>query len=369
MQTVHAYLPEQEQRRLRLFSDVPVFSDGYKETYNSLESVLLFVQRHFANYIDISCMIPASFIMEAQDKVTESLQLIEQGLGKSGIDKKCKEIIMKPLYNLIATDVATHSVTREHLLYLEALNTELVELFNAYDDDEISQKLHKCLMYLNFNDVGYFTHVTDLMKNELNTYVTAKYKLMKLYEMEAYNNQLPVKEGIAYNLKGVFLKQQLKEWITDEIKLVKQRAEVEEAPALPADFAKLFDIKVFLDLSGDQTAYLVDLLYKVGIIKKKVVKARLMELASYFIATEREENLSGESLRKKMYNPGAAIVESVREVLRDLLNKTHSNILLLVPLTYLIIRMAQANASVTCLTLALFFSAHFTYLLPPLQNK
>ena len=86
-----------------------------------------------------------------------------------------------------------------------------------------------------------------------------------------------------------------------------------------------------------------------------------MEFVTHFIATKNSTNLSVDSALKKMYKPGASIVDSVRNILRHILTVTHTNIILFLPLIELIIRMAQKNASVTCLTLALLFLAHFIY--------
>ena len=364
METVYAYLPEQEQRRLNRFSDVPALTDGYKKIYNYFEDVLQFIQRHFTRYIDISCMIPASRLMEAQDKVTESLALIEQGLGKSDIDPICREIIMKPLYHLIATDAAAHTVTYEKLLYLNELHTGLTDLFTRYSDDNISQKLRERLIYLNFNDPDYYTYVTESIMKDAEENLTSIHKLVLFYEFENEYDQLLVKPGISYIPEEKCLKEELREWITKRIEHIKRTTEILQAPVLPVDFAKFLAYKIFVDMSIEQVSYIVNVLYDKEIIGNDVTKKSIMEFVTYFITTKNGNNLSVKSAINKMYNPGAALVDSVRSLVKYFLTITSPHLLLLIPLTELIIRMAQNNASVTCLTLALLFLAHFIYDFP-----
>ena len=162
------------------------------------------------------------------------------------------------------------------------------------------------------------------MNRELLVAETLSGKLEKLAFYYKVVNQSLVKPGLVFDLSSPSLKEQLSEWILEEILYLERKQQLSVAfPGSAEDQVKK-DFKLVFDMSVSQFAYFIKTLIETGVIQNKNI-SELIRFLSKFVKTKRSESISHESFRIKYYNPEENTKGAIRNLLHTAIGYINSN--------------------------------------------
>lgn len=286
----------------------------YQDSYNGLEELLSFVERHFTKYFDQDAKAPEAYIAITRKDILDDFKKIEVGLFGKSVDSRLVEIMLFALRKII-DDEPVKDISYRKVLYAKELQKELSTLVENKDQTRDSNEALRNLMYyLNYNSVksfAYHTHYIDVLLSETETRAEMIEKLSYILKTI---NQAQVKPGISYNINAPTLKSQLNSYIIEEIEhlqRVHQLTNLSGSRSLDALFSSL---KIKLEMSVAQAAYLIKVFIEANLVLNQNI-TELLRFLSRFLITKRSESISYDSLRSKYYNVEQSTKESVRNIL------------------------------------------------------
>lgn len=310
MDTVHKELPDKQQKGRWI--------DGFKEVFQALDELLIFIQHHFGAYMNIDKSMPVYTITLAQNQFTGSLPFFEQGFSEAGIDAEYWDILMPYLFELSNADGTSY----RRMAYLKELHQELTVFFMRGSEDFLTD-LQNLLVFLNFNDYRYCAFMIKLLANHIASFTTFKSKLCQLSIMLKLIKQTPVKAGLSLIPSEPTLQKQLEKWIKNEMNSLEYLYQKQDQVPAASDMAKLMTYKNKVFMSVDQCAYMVHLNIETGIYEKKMNQTRYSEFFGQFHSTLETDWPAAGSFRSKIRRKDPAVVESVREILHKQLKQTY----------------------------------------------
>lgn len=132
-------------------------------------------------------------------------------------------------------------------------------------------------------------------------------------------NQLPVKPGLVYKPGLPSLKEQLGNWICEELYYLEKKQKLILPATIQNDKNQVSYGKIHTDLSVSQLALGVKLLVDAKVITNKN-STELMSMVARAFKTDRQEVISEDSLRNKSYNFETSTVEKLKDKIIGLLN-------------------------------------------------
>ncbi|PSL40532.1 hypothetical protein CLV51_1311, partial [Chitinophaga niastensis] len=310
--------------------DVPsienTWSNLYKIIYSNLAELLFFLEQKFARYLDIDCKIPASYLITAQAKFQQDIEVLKESFAALNIDGQLLSIALLPFTEFLNASHTAYSITYQQLLYLREMGKSLFELLDASEEGEdLTDKLQGLLLYLNFNGIRHFQYWTSIVSSEIESLSTTREKLDRLMFLQKKISQATVKPGFIFNRLRAPLQSKMQSWLAEEIGYQKERGSLSSNVHLPDELSRWKDFKIQTVFSVPQLGHILKLLLDSGLYLNKN-RSEVLDFFSHFFTSVKQDNVSPGSLRSNFYKDNAAVSKAVRDILMDLVNRSHKGL-------------------------------------------
>jgi hypothetical protein len=288
-----------------------------------LEEILRLIENSFQNYFDLDTQIPELTRERVLKALKESSILLEGNLSKFKIDLALLSICVSAVTDLLKEPDL--KITYRKVSWIKELIAELLQLGETSQEGaSLNTEVQSMLLHLNYNTTFYLKYCTEIISRELSVDETLTGRLEKLAFHYKVVNQSIVKPDFVFNLSSPSLKEQLSEWILEEIQFLERKQQLSSVFSAPAEEHLKKDFKLVFDMSVSQFAYFIKTLTETGVIQNKNV-SELIRFLSKFVKTKRSENISYESFRIKYYNAEDNTKGAVRNLLHTAIGYINNN--------------------------------------------
>lgn len=304
-------------------SDLYEFSNNYdkidclKITYIYLEKLLRFLEKEYRNYLNVNIQIPYRSTLVKEFELTNKLKIVKSKLLESNIDDQLLKLVYEPLLKITTLNIQ-EKLTYYELNYCSEFILILYKQFNFVNISE--QTIKECLFTLNFNSIEFFDNLTDDILSELSKQENNIQKIDTLYRLLKNYNQKQTRTFIKYNENLPSIKEQIINWIDEEIDYLSKKIKLEENQ-LTNISSNEDKIKFLTGLSVAQLSYFFALLMETGIIKHKN-QIDIFRFISENFKTANTDKISTGSIKSKYYNIESTTKNIVREKIVELLGLT-----------------------------------------------
>ncbi|PZR19357.1 MAG: hypothetical protein DI539_14280 [Flavobacterium psychrophilum] len=299
------------------------FTDLYQFAGSMLEGLLEFIERHFTKYFDQDTKAPESYIILAGSDLVKGFGDLQDQLKQLEADPYLIELALHPLKKFIE-NIPSGQISYRKIIYVKEVHKELSRVIHAGKrNDEVNEDVRLILLYLNFNTIKYFRYYTNYVNALLREIDSASGRIERLSYLLKTINQTQVKPEVGYNRAIRTLKDQLVDWISEEIFYLEKMYQINEKN-LSVGGALTDDFKLRTEMSVSQLAYLLKVFIETKIIHNKNV-SELIRFFSRFFQTKRLENISYESFRVRYYNTEDSTKRSVRNILLLMVDHINKN--------------------------------------------
>lgn len=304
-------------------SDIYQLSSNYdkidclKICYIYLEKLLRFIEKEFKHYLNENIQIPYRSILVKEYEITDKLNELKSRLLGSSINDELLKLVYEPLLKISTINI------QEKLTYYDFnyCTDFILILHHQLDFENITEKSIKdCLFDLNFNALNFFDILVFNTKSLLNETENNIQKIDVLYHELKYYNQKQTRNFIRYNTKLPSIKEQIINWIEEEIEYLTKKIKL-EANHFTTIANNEEKIKFLTSLSVAQLCYFFALLIESGIIDHKNQSDIFRFIADNFKTTNTNK-ISTDSIKSKYYNIETSTKNTVREKIIKLLNLT-----------------------------------------------
>jgi len=287
-----------------------------QELYFSLQELLIFVEKHFAQYFDMDVWIPENYRLIVFDDIQQSITAIEAGLTAKGFEKELMAVTLAPFAEFLRQG-SSNEVTYRRIMFLKELRKDLLYLIEDKEPQtavDINVRLQWTLFGLNYNSREYVAYCTRQIKIFIDETDEIGEKLERLALVQKLIHQQSLKPTFSYDPGRKMLPLLLEDWMDQEIQYWETRKanqmpdEGEENTSKPGKF------KLRVDLSVAQLAFLIRVFVEVNIIQSPNVKL-LVKYVSRIFQTKRSSNLGTGSIYGKYYNAEDSTRKTVKEML------------------------------------------------------
>lgn len=283
-------------------------------TKRTIEELLHFIERHFTRYFNQDAKAPEAYIALTGEALVKAMNEYNDELKKGNVNDRLIALVLAPLRKFIER-MGSGKLTYRDIMYVSEVGKELKRRLIP-GNSKLHESIRYTFLYLNYNTIQYFNYYTGYILDQVKTSDNAPEKIEKLSYVLKTINQTQVKPGIAYNSVYPPLKEQLVDWISEEIAYQERTFQLTQklmpSGSLPGDF------KIQLDMSLSQLAYMLRIFIDMKMIQNKNLSAILRFFSrSYQV---RQQNISYESFRVRYYNPEESVRKSVRSLLLQLVD-------------------------------------------------
>lgn len=297
------------------------YKDLYQFCHTCLEELLSFVEHYFAKYFDHDAKAPASHLAVARKSAKENQKKFQAALADRNADPRLIDLLLRTLKK-ISDKGDDHNITYRKVVYVKEVQKELSLLLNNESVKDIDESLREIMYYLNYNSYRVLTyhahHITSLLDNA----ETRAEKIEKLSFLLKTVNQAQVKPGIKYHPHGLSLKDQLNNYLVEELQYHERLLVAKNSPEVQEPTLQGFKLKFTASVS--QMAYLLKILIETKIILNNNLSQILHFLVKY-VVTKKSEAISHGSFRSKYYVVESGTKESVRNMLMTLVHYIDKN--------------------------------------------
>lgn len=318
------YFHPEEAVKIYEVSDEKTSTNLYKYVYQCLEDLLTYIEKYFSKYFSLRAKIPDCYKLIAIRDFQECFPDVESSLKEMSASEKLLHVVFLPIKRF-TEDKHKEDISFRKLIYLKSMLKELKDLSAMkLNNADLNQKIICNLTYLNYNSYRFFGYCTEHIKKHYQQEDTLCGQIEKLAWFYKNISQAQVKPGVSYKPKQKPLKENLLEWIDEEMGFLEKRKQltlnlpVNKYEGLPLDF------KINTNLSVSQLAYLIKLFMESGVMLNRNQR-EVLRFMSQFTRTKRAENVSAESLRTKFYNVEHNTKETVKDILIDMVNHIRKN--------------------------------------------
>lgn len=309
-------LADEVATRFESTADIQIPSDNIGYFYHAIEELLQFIERHFSKYFDQDAKAPASYITRIGGDVVKWYREYNEKLTAQHIDTSLIELALYPFKRFIE-QIPGGPITYRKIIYVKEIQKDLSQTLASNDSQHIDQEIRNNFIYLNYNTLKYFRFYTNYVVSLTANIESLSTRIEKLSYQLKVINQTQVKPGVSYNRTIRSLKDQIVDWLAEEIAYLERLHERNEKNSAAVTVDETFRIKT--EMSVSQLAYLVKLLVDIKIIQNQNISDVMRFFAKFFQA-KRLERISYESFRVRFYNAEDGTKRSVRSILLSLVD-------------------------------------------------
>lgn len=294
--------------------------DCLKLTFIFAEKILALLESEYCSFIDQSIKISNHNILKAQSELAHQCEFIKAKINNTKLNNELTKVAFSPITKFQNNSVNERLTNFEFNYCYKYINKTYKQL--KRDEMELSNEvLSDWLFEINLNTLSFFDYLTEKYKSELRLLDSVNQRLETLYFFLKNLNQKPNGISIKFRTKIPPIKQQLINWLEEEIDYLRKKMMLENNTTSTA--AEETKIKLHSGLTVAQLSYFSNLLLKTDIIKNENQSEVIQFMATNF-KTNVTDKISPESFRSKYYNVEDSTKHFVREKIIDLLNLTKS---------------------------------------------
>lgn len=284
--------------------------------YSCLEELLSFIEYYFPKYFDQDVKAPQSHVASAKKSAKEDLKRFQIELTNRNADPRLIDLVLRTLKSI--SDKSS-VITYRKVLYVKEIQNALSRLLDdTIEINDIDESLRQVMYYLNYNSHKVLTYHAHYITSLLDRADTRADKIERLSFLIKKVNQAQVKPGIKYHPHGPSLKDQLNNYLVEELEY-QQRLQQGSKNLPDVSEQSSQEFKLRLSVSVSQMAYLLKILLETKLILNNNLSQILQFLVKH-VVTKRSETISAGSFRSKYYDVENSTRESVRNMLLSLVH-------------------------------------------------
>jgi hypothetical protein len=286
----------------------------YQEVSRLMHNILDFIAEFFTGYIDYNESLPTVDVDQYKAEIKEQSKKIALEIVKhQSIEESLAAIITHYLAHF--TDPSLVAITYSQLFYFKDFVKEITNEKVLLSNDAIRHVLY----FLNFNDDDFVAYEFERLNLLITDFTSVNEKINQL-RLELKNiNQLPVKLNCVCSNCTASLKEQINNWIKEEINFlnVEKEEEFKNAP-----FVKEFQ-NVLVPFRAPEIYLLHKSFVDAGGAPVETYKS-LLEKTSKRLSNKTQKGFSSESLKKASDKVDPESKETVKRFLQKMIRNVDS---------------------------------------------
>ena len=306
---------EEPESNYRLTNEGPILN-VYKEILRIPEELLDFMEKSFPEYFDESLKLPEIKRVQMEPGIKRNLKVLQKELLNGEVDMKLIKIVCRPFedYLLTGAEISYHDLS-----YLLVLQRELISFTKQQYEGNVNEQLCRLLLQLNFNSILFFNYYILQLKEKARN-CTANTELIAFHSLQLkIINQLPVKTRLVYKPDVPLIREQIGSWLCEELYYLEKQERFLYVEPQSKKELQSNETKVQTSLSVSHLAMAVKLLMEAKLITN-TNSSDLIRMVARNFRTDRQEVISEESLRNKLYNFESATVNRLKDEIIGLMN-------------------------------------------------
>jgi hypothetical protein len=270
-----------------------------------LDSLLEYLRDHYRAHFNLNFPAPLHWTDATLAQLKECTETVEAILVKLS-DKDLAAIYRNMIAGL---QMSNEDPSYQRIAFITEVCNQVKSLVATPTDEQ----LREFLLSVNYNEREYVTYYVQFLRKTLGQAETQADKIEHIAFQLKTISQIHALGRLGFNPTGRSIKQQLLDWLVDELEFY-ERKQRHVVNGIPKGDEAVKDFKLLFDLSVAQLALLIKTLVDTSVIQNK----NLSEVLRFFAmssTTKRSENVSFESLRIKYYNTE----DTTKQMLRVLL--------------------------------------------------
>jgi len=296
---------------------------------DAIEEIMSMIAERFSQYLDPDEAVPGSYLAKIRIGIARQVPSIKNNLLLSGSEDRLVSIILG-LFDSLLKAVPGKEVSFGQLTYIAQLISELEQMQPA--DGETAAyfpPLETLLIRMNFNHPFYVRYLTEKITEQVLSIDLHADRIEKMHYFYQHFHQIQAKKSVVYDPDCPSLQTVIGNWFAQEIIYIEKKFHSEPLPvqgqrkplskAKPATKDSEQD-KVLCILSVDQMALFLKAADEMKILSAKSLSVVFKKIAPH-LSTPYQEDISGESMRTKTYNPEERDKKIIIETLQKMIRK------------------------------------------------
>ncbi len=289
----------------------PALRMGYDGFYQSILSLLSFIEERFSKCFDVGEKVPDVYFALATKEMKEQGRTIFNLKSFKERDQVVLDLIAAGYWRFLENS-SRKLISFADLIYRKMLLKELEDVQVSESENSFSV-LEQLLIYVNYNDKEFIQHMVDRMAASLGEPPDVRDQIELALQYGKDLNQLPLKPTSSLFTKHPSVADQLGRWLCEEIYFLERRMNMfaisgtrttlSEKKALVECRVPVDQLGIFFRAASD-----TKLLFSPS-------QKKLFEQIAPYLSTPRRSNLSADSMRSKSYNPERKDIEGVKNLL------------------------------------------------------
>jgi len=280
----------------------------YKETFRCTEELLNYIEQYFTSYFDKEADVPRVYLLLNQRSLRSAIKTLRVRLTGFSASTEFINVLITPISVFCQKKRASY----QELLYIK-------DILRALNACEAISEVKDLLVSLNFNSCPLVSQWVGEMVNTLNSLLETKDRTAQLSKWQKELNQIPVKPNVALKPNCVSLRDQLNQWITEEIQYLETRQRLlSVAPSFKASTTVNDEEKLQFSVSVNVLAILVRAAHESKLILNKH-GTTVFNTVSKFSSTVQTKNPGAKSMDKKSHDPERSHKAKAINALQDMI--------------------------------------------------
>ncbi len=286
----------------------------YKNFYQSILSLLSFIEERFSKYFDRLEKVPDVYLALSKQEMRQKqdeLKILLQGLPGEFVTAG---LLVK--LHAFVDDRSNYMATYRDIMFYKELLKELQDVDQWKKEANVYSGLQQLLVYLNYNAKEFINELVNKIAAELQGLDDLNDRIDRLLLYSKTLNQLQLKPDSALFYRHPSVKVQLSTWFAEELAYLEHilgGLQVKQKTDQPASAKQKIVCKVPVDQLGIFFRAVSDL----HLIDSPSQKAMFEQIAPWLSTTHRIV-LSPDSMRSKSYSPEKKDIEAVKDILMQL---------------------------------------------------
>jgi hypothetical protein len=285
----------------------------YRLLCDLLVNVLTYIETYFSKYFDLDQGIPHIYYLLNNKEFQQQLNKLKIKFKDRSADLKLTAIITSH-FTIRGQGQDKKTITFRDLIYRKELVGELVAIGSSKSSYKTVEEV---LQYMNYNHIEFFKLFIDKLQEEYNKLETLDAKLEILKYQGKLFRQMYVKPNVALFSQFPSIKDQVLNWIEEEIIFMEGQIKQLEQVPLKKEIEPLSSSKISVALSVAQLAFLIRVL-TLGKIITNSNQSDVIRIFATSFKTFKTEDISYGSLYGKYFKPEPAAIKEVKGVLLQL---------------------------------------------------
>jgi|GEM_PF-1544527 len=280
----------------------------YKETFCCTEELLNYIEQYFTSYFDKEADVPRVYLLLNQRNLRSSIKTLRVKLAELNANADFIDVLIAPMFAFCQKKRASY----RELIYIK-------DILRTLTVCEAISELKDLLVSVNFNSCTLVSQRIGEMVNTLNSLPETKDRTAQLSKWQKEINQIPGKPNIALKPNCVSLRDQLSQWITEEIQYLETRQRLlSVAPTLKVSSSINDEEKLNFSVSVNVLAILVRAAHESKLILNKH-GTTVFNTVSKFSSTLQTKNPGAKSMDKKSHDPERSHKAKAINALQDMI--------------------------------------------------